>query len=372
VLTWLRAAASEGRARRHWYLGSLGLFALGLLSKSMVVSLPLVLLVLDVYPLRRLDLRAWRAPQTRARLLEKVPYLALAAATVAITSATMSASVRVTTLELYPPAARLAMAAYGLVFYPWKTLMPIELRPMYELPLRVSLLEPPFVVAALAVFAITVSLVVLRRRWPAGLAVWLAYAATLAPVSGLVHAGPQLVADRFSYLPSLGLCLLVGAGVALSVGQASMARLVPLAVAAWIVSLGALTWSQVQIWRDTDTLFTYTLAVDPDCGWCHAQYGGALGNRGDLAGAIPHLTRAAALRPHRYRDQAHAGLALLRAGRAADALPYLERAVAAQPDNVEARTNLGLALTEVGRLAEAAPHLDRARVVRPVVAPRTP
>ena len=139
-----------------------------------------------------------------------------------------------------------------------------------------------------------------------------------------------------------------------------LARLAPALAAAWLASLAALTWSQVQIWRDTDTLFVYTLAVDPDCGWCHAQYGGALGNRGDLAGAIPHLQRAAALRPHRVRDQAHAGLALLRAGRAADALPYLERAVAAQPDNVEARSTLGLALTAVGRAAEAAPPLERA------------
>jgi len=361
VLTWLRAGAREGAARRGWYVGSVALFALGLLSKSMLVSLPVVLLVLDVYPLRRLDLRAWRSPAARAVLLEKVPYLALAVAAVAITTVTMSASVRVTSLAFYPPAARVAIAAYGLVFYPWKTLVPLDLRPMYEMPVRVSLLEPPFLVAALVVAAITVALVVVRRRWPAGLAVWLAYAVTLAPVSGLVHAGPQIVADRFAYLPSLGLCLLVRAGVAVSVRRSTLARLVPLGVAAWIASLAALTWLQVQIWRDTDTLFVYTLAVDPDCGWCHAQYGGALGNRGDLAGAIPHLQRAAALRPHRFRDQAHAGLALLRAGRAADALPYLERAVAAQPDNVEARANLGLALTEVGRAAEAAPHLDRAR-----------
>jgi tetratricopeptide (TPR) repeat protein len=364
AFTWLRAAASEGRARRDWYFASLGLFALGLLSKSMLISLPLVLLVLDVYPLRRLDPRDWRSPAARRVLLETVPYLALAVATLAITTLTMRASVRVTSLDLYPPAARLAMAAYSLVFYPLKTLAPLDLRPMYELPLRVSLLEPPFLFAALAVVAITIALVAVRRRWPGGLAVWVAYALTLAPVSGLVHAGPQIAADRFSYLPSLGLCLLLGAGVAAGAARPRLARLAPALAAAWLASLAALTWSQVQIWRDTDTLFVYTLAVDPDCGWCHAQYGGALGNRGDLAGAIPHLQRAAALRPHRSRDQAHAGLALLRAGRAADALPYLERAVAGQPENLEAHANLGLALTEVGRPADAAPHLERAKALR--------
>jgi tetratricopeptide (TPR) repeat protein len=216
-------------------------------------------------------------------------------------------------------------------------------------------------VAALALLMVTVALVAARHRWPAGLAVWLAYAITLAPVSGLVHAGPQLVADRFGYIPSLGLCLLLGAGVAASARSVGLVRLVPIVVGLWIASLATLTWSQVQVWRDTDTLFTYTLAVDPDCGWCHAQYGGALANRGDLAGAIPHLQRAAGLRPHRFRDQAHAGLALLQAGRAAEALPYLERAVAIQPDNAEARRRLAAVLTQLGRPDDAAPHLARAR-----------
>lgn len=364
TLAWLRAAEDEAARRRRWYLASLGLFALGLLSKSMIVSLPLALLVLDVYPLRRLDLRDWRGPGARRVLLEKVPYLAMAAATIVITSLTMRASVRVTPLDLYPPLARLAMAAHSLVFYPWKTVAPTDLAPMYELPARVSLLDARFLVATLAAAAITVALFVVRRHWPAGLAIWTVYALTLAPVAGLVHAGPQLAADRFSYLPSLGLCLLLGAGVAIGAARTGPARLAPAVAAAWIAALAALTWSQVQIWRDTDTLFVYALAVDPECGWCHAQYGGALGNRGDLAGAIPHLQRAAALRPHRFRDQAHAGLALLRAGRPADALPYLERAVAVQPDNLDVRTNLGLALTEVGRSSDAAMHLERARSLR--------
>ena len=163
----------------------------------------------------------------RRLLIEKLPFLALALVTVVITSLTMRASIRVTPMTLYPPIARLAMAAYGLVFYPWKTVAPLDLKPMYELPMRVSLLEPPFLTAAVAVVAITVALVIVRRRWPAGLAVWLAYALTLAPVSGLVHAGPQLVADRFCYLPSLGLCLLLGAGVAAAAGRAGCAAWCP-------------------------------------------------------------------------------------------------------------------------------------------------
>ena len=125
---------------------------------------------------------------------------------------------RVTPLETHPPGARVAMVAYSLAFFPWKTAVPLDLRPMYPLPARVSLLDAPFLPAALAVAGVTLVLVAVRRRWPAGLAVWVAYAVMLAPVSGLVHAGPQLVADRFGYLPSLGFCLLFGAAVAAAGG----------------------------------------------------------------------------------------------------------------------------------------------------------
>ena len=362
LLAWLRFA---GERRRGFYLASLGLFALGLLSKSMVVSLPLVLLILDVYPLRRLDPQAWRAPAARAVLLEKVPYLVLTAIIVAITSAVMASTVRVTSLALYGPAARVAMATYSLAFYPWKTLAPLDLMPMYELPVGVSLLQPRFLVPALAIAVVTLVLLGLRRVWPAGLAAWLAYAVMLAPVSGLAHAGPQLVADRFSYLPSLAPALLVGAGMVLATRRAQLGRVVLLALGVWIASMAALTWSQVQAWRDTDTLYAYALAVEPDCAWCHEQYGGALGNRGDIGAAIPHLERAVALRPHRGGYQANAGLALLKGHRAGEAVPYLERAVATQPNNLDAVTNLGLALVETGHAAEALPHLERAVAARP-------
>ena len=371
VLAYLRFAEGGAR-RRRWYALSLALFGVGLLAKSMLVSLPVVLLVLDAYPLGRLDLRAWRAPTTRRVLLEKLPYVALSAASVAITSAVMAHTVRVTSLALYGPAARVAMAAYSLVFYPVKLLAPLDLRPMYELPMRVSLVEPRFLLPLLVVMAVTVALWLGRRRWPAGLAAWLAYAALLAPVAGLAHAGPQLVADRFSYLPSVALVLPLGAGVALAMAARTVAaRALVAAVGVWIVSMALLTQSQIQIWHDTDTLFVYAIEVDPDCGWCYAQYGGVLGNRGDFAGAIPLFERAVLLRPHRAGYQAQAGLALLRAGRAAEAVPYLERAVAIQPENAGALTDLGVALLETNRAADAVPFLQRAVAVAPAAeAPR--
>src|SRR4029077_7092820 len=110
VLTYLQDVAPGSARRRRWYLGSIALFALGLLSKSMLVSLPFVLLVLDVYPLRRLAGQGWRSATPRALIVEKRPHLGPGGAAIVWTSAAMSTSVRVTPLALYPPVARVAMA----------------------------------------------------------------------------------------------------------------------------------------------------------------------------------------------------------------------------------------------------------------------
>jgi hypothetical protein len=172
--------------------------------------------------------------------------MAIAAAVVSVL--VVIAKVGLTSPSAYPPTARAAIALYSLVFYLWKTLLPLGLSPMYELPVRVGLTSPRFLAAALVAVGLTAGLVLARRRWPAALAAWLVYGLTLAPVSGIVHNGPQLVADRYSYLSCLGLALLVGAGVTAAVSIAAIARpvraAVILAAGGWIVGLAALTVEQ--------------------------------------------------------------------------------------------------------------------------------
>lgn len=192
VLAYMKACETDGRPRRRWLVASIGAYTLGLLSKSLIISLPLVLLVLDAYPLRRAQGR-WRQV-----LAEKLPYLGLAIATAVISVWVVIAKLGLTSAAAYPPEARVAMVLYSLAFYLEKTLLPISLSPMYELPPRVELESPRFLVSALVAVGLTVGVVLGRRRWPAALAVWIVYGLTLAPVSGIVHNGPQLVADRYS------------------------------------------------------------------------------------------------------------------------------------------------------------------------------
>ena len=365
ALTYLTAVQGGGPRRRRWYLASIALFALGLLSKSMLVSLPFVLLVLDVYPLRRLAGQgcrvgdgpradrgeaALRRPRDGRHRLDQRCDVDERAGDAAGAD---------------PPVARVAMAADSLAFYPWKMLVPLDLIPMYELPLRVSLLQVPFLTAILAVLVVTVVLVLARRRWPGGTRRRAGLRARAGAGERAIHAGPQLVADRFSYLPSLGLCLLPGAGIAVALATPALGRTVVAGAVVWILALATLTWSQVQVWRDTDTLFVYTLQVAPDCAWCQHQYGGSLGNRGQLEPAITHFQNAVALLPDRVVYHYHLGLALLKAGRPGDALPHLQQTVAAQAWNLDAATNLGLALVALGRPAEALPHLQRVAAARP-------
>jgi len=358
VLAYLRASATDGPPRRRWLLASIVAYGLGLLAKSLIMSLPFVLLVLDVYPLRRAH-RHWRRV-----LLEKVPYLLLAVAAAAISVLVVMAKVGLTSSAAYPPTARAAMALYSLVFYVWKTLAPVLLSPMYELPARVALMSPRFLVAGLIAIGLTIGLVLARRSWPAALAVWLVYGITIAPVSGIVHNGPQLVADRYSYLSCLGIALLVGAAVAAAVSSAAVSSGVRASVVltgfAWIAALIVLTSQQLPVWRDAEEVWRRGLDVDPDCAFCHGQTGALLGNRGDLDAAIAHFARVVELRPGNVRHRSNLGLALLKAGHPVEAAAQFERILAKEPTDADTRIRLGLAFAGQGRLADASREFERA------------
>jgi hypothetical protein len=370
ALAYLTMVERDGSARRRWYVAALALYALALLSKSMVVSLPLVLLVLDVYPLGRFGgARGWLTPAGRQALLEKVPFVGLALAVVGITLLTMQAGGNLTSLDHYPAAARLTLVGYSLAFYVWKTVIPANLSPLYEVPWNVRPTEPAFVAAGLAVLGITVACLLARRRWPPGLAVWLAYVLTVAPVSGIVQAGPQLVADRYSYLAVLGVALLVGGGVAVLVTRAARGDIRPTiatvavaAVGAWILALAGQTVAQVLVWRNDATLWQHALDVDPSCGKCNVAWAKHLERSGE---AEAHLRRAIQADPRGIEARLGLVALLLRQDRREEAEAQLQQALASAPDSAEALAYHGLALSEQGRETEALHLLERAVALAP-------
>ncbi len=408
VLTYLKAAESEGGRRRWLLTTSLGSYLLALTSKSIVMTLPLVLVLLDVYPLGRLQWRwrEWASPTARAVLREKLPYFVLGLAGAVTSYYAVAANDYLTTLQRYPWPARLGMTAFSLWFYFEKTVVPIWLSLLYELPVRVDPLAPRFFLPALAVLAISGIVLALHRRWPAGLAVWLYYGIVLGPVTGIVHSGHQLAHDRYSYLSCLSWALLFGAAVgyvawagATGAVRPWLTRATAAVAAAWILALATLTWYQVQVWRDTETLWRYGAESDPECSICQINLGDAflrqklpglareryelglrlrpdrtrvysnlgiiLANTGDFKGAMEHLNHALADYPNDPAVLSNMGLALINQKRFPEAISHLRHAIWVKPDHPSALTNLGAALTETRQPDAALRYLLRSAELKP-------
>jgi hypothetical protein len=298
VLAYLKAFARGAGGRLHpgWFWASVGLFVLALLSKSIAVGLPVVILALDFYPLRR---------QRGIRLLiEKAPFILMSVAVVAGMFTIWGQSGMMTDVRTLSIPVRLAILAYGLCFYLVKTVVPWPLSPLYELHYPVRLLAPTYLVPIIAVVAISAALIGLRRRWPAGLTIWTAYAALLLPVSGLFQNGHQIAADRFTYLPCLGWALLAGAGVTWcwrtkgdDPDTRRHARLLVALSATTIVALAALSALQIRVWRDSETLWHHAIRLDPASAFSHFHLAGALSLFGRGEEARAEFRKAIALAP---------------------------------------------------------------------------
>jgi protein O-mannosyl-transferase len=370
VLAYLASAhraGPDGRLHRGFYWTAVGAFVLAAFSKSIVVGLPLVLVALDAYPLRRLPMTRgglsrghwWRRALRRA-LVEKLPFLGVAA----LAAGTMLA-IGFRWGILAPIAAesipqRLALAAYSLVFYLGKTLWPWPLSPLYSLYRPVDPLAARYLVPGVTVVAVTLVLLALRRRWPAGLAAWVAYVAMLLPASGIFPNGPQIAADRYSYLPGVAWAMVAGAGVpwgwrAWLAGRLS-APVAGAALAAALVLLAGLTMlteRQIGVWRDSVTLWRHAAWADPDSDVPLFYLGWALveAKRFDEARAHFEASRGrvpAGLSLLRAQFTLHLALVEMQAGRPTEAERRLRETLALDPDHPVAWIRLGTVLWSRG------------------------
>jgi tetratricopeptide (TPR) repeat protein len=364
---YLDAAVSQGAPRRRRLLLSVGAYALALGAKAIVMMAPVGLIVLDVYPLRRLpgDVRGWGSRVFRHVWVEKAPYVLLALLGAAAAYLGQRRGSEVITLDT---GTWLGAVAVTLWQHLDKTVLPVALSPLYELPAAADWGGAEYWTRAAGVLAVTVSVGLARWRWPAGLAAWAWYLAFLAPVTAMAHAGPQLTADRYSYLPALSLALLIGAGAGVVLEGVRSGRVRrPLAAGVGglgivaLAGLAGLSVRQVGIWRDTERLWAHAAVVTPDCAICHVNVGHALLERGRPRDALLHFARATALRPDRLGPYRSMGLALVELGRVDEALLWYERGLRLRPESLGIRVSLATALVRSGRLAEAVARLDEAR-----------
>src|SRR5438445_12191337 len=316
ILVYLRACEGEERGRR-WYWLAVATFVLALLSKSMVVNLPIVLLILDVYPLRRLGgAVGWWSEPARRIYIEKIPFVLLAAGASAIAVMAQSSVHAAASLAQLSLPGRLVVSAYGLGFYLWKMVVPVNLSPLYELPRTMDPVAPPFIVSYALVLAITAIVLALRRPVPGLPAAWVAYVVVLLPVLGIFQSGPQIAADRYTYLAGLGWATLAGAGVLWCWGATRL--LLPGSTVYALVGLAVLTWTQVHVWHDSKRLWTHALAIDPNSPVAQNNLGTALAQQGRLAEAIDRYQRALQIRPNYAEAHHNWGHVLAQQGRLAE------------------------------------------------------
>ena len=363
ILMYLRAC-ERGARSRGWYWAAVAVFVCALLSKSMAVSLPVVLVILDVYPLRRLGgaIGWWSGPARRV-YVEKIPFVLLALAVSAIALMAQLSHRTMISVAHLSPRDRLAVSAYGLSFYLWKTVVPVNLSPLYELPPTLNPWATPFILSFGVVVAVTAIALALRCRVPGLLAAWLAYVVVLLPVLGIFQSGSQIAADRYTYLAGLGWALVAGAGL-LSCWRATR-FLFPGSAVCVLVGLGVLTWNHVQVWRDSEKLWTHALAIDPESSIAHTNWGATLARQGQLTEAIKHFQRALQINPDYAFAHYNRGVVLAQQGKPAEAIEHYQQALQIRPDSAEAHTNWGVALAQQGKPAEAIEHYQQALQIKP-------
>ena len=372
-----RTSSIQSRVMRHasrYYWLALLLFALALMAKPMLVTLPFVFLLLDYWPLRRVTGDGWRvtgdkksvgkrstfnssafafgygatAPKRSeggqlSTILEKWPFFALAAASCVVTFIAQKRGGAVAPLGGYPLSARIGNAAVAYVKYLFNSVYPVNLAVFYPLPKEIPLVQ---VAGAMMVLAVISWLIWrARRQRPYLLMGWLWYLGMLVPAVGLVQVGPQAMADRFTYLPLIGVFI----GVVFGLGDlAKKLRLEPMVMIsiAGIVLAGCLfaTARQLHFWRDNETLFERTLAVTKDNPVAHYTLGNGLLQRGQVEEAMAQFQKALEIKPDYTEAHNNLGCAFLRKGQVNKAMAHFQKALELQPNNVEVQNNLAWVL----------------------------
>jgi hypothetical protein len=371
--TWayLRAVEAEGPLRGRLLVASTAAFASALLSKGAALPLPVVWLLVDLYPLRRLGRLGW------LRLVrEKIPVLAVMVVAAGIIVYATRRGAVVTSTEDYSALARLTVAVYSVAVSAARFVWPAGLSPLYEMPAAITPLDPRFGLAVLAAVALTATLILVRRHWPAGVVAWTFSALMLAAPSAAIRKTTDLAPDRYTYLAGLGFALLAGGavlGVLRLVKSGMVARpikwMTVSACALVIAGLGTTSWLSSEIWRDGETLWHWAVELDPACSVCYSKLGeSVLGDPAQPLRAVEAealFRRAISLRPDRPHAYFNLGTALLVQGRYAEAESPLRSFIERVPRSAMGPERLGRAYLLQHQHAEAIPFLRTALAREP-------
>lgn len=342
------------------YLLVFASFVLALLSKPMVITLPLIMILLDYWPLKRFqnhkgfsNLLLWQAK-------EKLPLLVLSAVFSGITFYVQSDPSGV----YFPVLARLANAPVAFVTYLIKTFLPYNLAVFYPFPSQFALGQ--VIGAYLLIIVITIIVIVMGKRSPHLLVGWLWYTITVLPVIGIVQVGNHALADRYTYLPLIGIGIMLAWGIPLLFYDRNMRKkiLFP-ATAIFLAFLTFLTWKQCGYWKDSKTLFDHALKTTTDNYIAHGTLGIALMKEGKTEDAMNHLNKAIEIRPDYYKPYDSRGIAYDQLENHEQAIADFSEAIRLNPEYVPSYNNRAASYDKSGQYQKALEDYNRALHIKP-------
>ncbi|RJQ54894.1 MAG: tetratricopeptide repeat protein [Desulfobacteraceae bacterium] len=415
MLTLLTYAVYTENPTPFRYLVMTAGFTLGVMAKPMIVTLPFVLLLLDYWPLSRFPRQRIPAqglplaPRTglghagQGRfgipgiILEKLPLIGLSALSCALTWSAQHQGGALIPVAAYPVAARVANALVSYGMYIFKTVWPSNLAVFYPLQEAIDLRQVGC--AAILLTAVTLWVVKAARQKPYAIVGWLWFAGTLVPVAGLVQAGSQAMADRYMYLPIIGLAIGACWGCPAFSADRKFGKALFAVSASAVALFSTITWIQTGYWKDSITLFSHTAAatsenylahnnlglalkesgnirgafihyseslrIDPEYAIARINLGNVFAEKGDLEGAAYHYRMALEADRKDSRAYKNLGGLLVRMGKPEEAASFLRKAIELDPSHPDAHSDLGVALALRGRIPEAIPHFKEALRLAP-------
>lgn len=347
------------------YILCLSFFILALMSKPMAVTLPVILILLDIYPLQRFKFNESITTQKKI-IVEKIPFFLLSALSTVLTITAQHTGGAVKTLELFPLADRILVAVRGFSFYLVKMIFPLSLSPYYPYPKNISLLSYEYFVPILLFFIVTIFCICAwKKGWKIFMGVWAYYVITLLPVIGIIQIGEQSAADRYTYIPSIFPFLLLGLGIAAVWKRAHKKVFVLFPIVLALVILGWLTMKQIMVWKDSVTLFTVTIEKFPDHAGAYFRRANAYADRGDHKKALKDSDRAIELKPDYTDAYIHRGIYSNALGQYQSAIQDLTKATELNPKNAVAYSNRAVVYLNLHDYQKGLKDLDKAIELNP-------
>lgn len=352
--------------KRKWLFMALVAFFLSLLSRAWGITLPVVLLILDIYPLKRLSREGNLFKEVQRLLVEKVPFFFFAFLAAGL--ALWAKKGPMVPVAEHGVVDRMAQAAYGLGFYLWKTVYPTGLSPLYLLKENFSFFNPEYLSYAVFAAGMTLLLLLKRRQWPWALSAWCVYGLIVSPLLGLVQSGPQLAADRYTYISCIPFAVLAGAGAIKGWGAFrkkcngnTILAIAGFCVAALLCVFSYGAYRQSQVWHNDDTLWSQAIRVDPKNYIAHGNRGVfRLEKEKDIEGALADYNRAISLKPENPGFYFNRGLLYEFSGDIDSAVADYTQAIKLDPNHAKAFTNRGGLLRRRGDLMGALEDFNQA------------